>query len=91
MKEERNHLAKVAYPQLQDYCQALGFDFQVVDMRWGVTNDATNEHITTKLCLQEISNCQRVSVGPSFVVSSDREFIVLMTVIPNMAHASLGT
>jgi len=40
-----------------------------VDMRWGVRDDATDTHMTTELCLQEIKACQEISVGPNFVVS----------------------
>ena len=43
---------------------------QVVDMRWGVREDASVEHTTTEVCLQEIVNCQQDSAGPYFVVSS---------------------
>ncbi|CAH1796820.1 unnamed protein product [Owenia fusiformis] len=67
MRAERNTLVKVAYPRLKNYCSDLGLDFQVVDMRWGVTDDATNDHGTEDLCLTEIANCQRLSVGPNFV------------------------
>ena len=41
-------------------------------MRWGVRDDATNAHMTTELCLREIKACQKISVGPNFVVSSER-------------------
>lgn len=41
---------------------------QVVDMRWGVRDEATDDHMTTKLCITEIANCQRLSVGANFVV-----------------------
>ena len=44
--------------------------FQVVDMRWGVRDDATDTHMTTELCLREIRACQEISVGPNFVVSA---------------------
>ena len=44
--------------------------FQVVDMRWGVRDDATNTHMTTELCLREIKACQEISVGPNFVVGA---------------------
>ena len=44
--------------------------FQVVDMRWGVRDDATDTHMTTELCLREIKACQEISVGPNFVVSA---------------------
>lgn len=41
---------------------------QVVDMRWGVRDEATDDHMTTELCMREIENCQRLSMGPNFVV-----------------------
>ena len=48
-------------------------------MRWGVRDDATDAHMTTELCLQEIKACQEISVGPNFVVSIwiDRKLIFL--------------
>lgn len=38
-------------------------------MRWGVRDEATDDHMTTELCMREIKNCQRLSMGPNFVVS----------------------
>ncbi|XP_059176942.1 uncharacterized protein LOC131956487 [Physella acuta] len=67
MRAERNALAKDAYPRLRDYCAQLGLGFQVVDLRWGVTAEATNNHMTTNICLLELENCQKVSVGPSCI------------------------
>jgi hypothetical protein len=67
---ERNSLMQHTYPKLKEYCREKhGLEFQVVDMRWGVRDEATDDHKTTELCMQEIDNCQRVSVGPNFVVS----------------------
>lgn len=37
-------------------------------MRWGVRDEATDDHMTTKLCLTEIRNCQRLSIGANFVI-----------------------
>ncbi|KAK0046460.1 NACHT and WD repeat domain-containing protein 2 [Biomphalaria pfeifferi] len=66
---ERNNLMEKVYPRLKDYCREKhGLEFQVVDMRWGVRDEATDDHMTTKLCMQEIENCQRVSMGPNFIV-----------------------
>ena len=66
---ERNALMQHTYPKLKEYCREQhGLEFQVVDMRWGVRDEATDDHKTTELCMQEIDNCQRVSVGPNFVV-----------------------
>ncbi|XP_050392068.1 NACHT and WD repeat domain-containing protein 2 [Patella vulgata] len=66
-KVERNVLSRKVYPNLRDYCADLGLDFQIVDLRWGVVDDAQNDHSATKICLQEIENCQRVSLGPNFI------------------------
>ena len=43
---------------------------QVVDMRWGVRDEMTNEHMTTELCMRELASCQQLSIGPK------REFFV---------------
>ena len=68
--EERNRLMRDVYPNLRTYCQGHGLEFQVVDMRWGVRDEATADHKTSELCMQEIRNCQRLSPGPNFVVST---------------------
>ena len=58
------------YPRLKDYCKSKhGLEFQVIDMRWGVRDEATDDHMTSELCMKEIAECQRLSVGPNFVVS----------------------
>lgn len=57
------------YPRIKDYCREKhGLEFQVVDMRWGVRDEATDDHMTTELCMREIQNCQRLSMGPNFIV-----------------------
>lgn len=57
------------YPRIKDYCREKhGLEFQVVDMRWGVRDEATDDHMTTELCMREIKNCQRLSMGPNFIV-----------------------
>ncbi|XP_055309195.1 NACHT and WD repeat domain-containing protein 2-like, partial [Sitodiplosis mosellana] len=66
---ERNTLMAKCYPRIKDYCREKhGLEFQVVDMRWGVRDESTDDHMTTELCMKEIENCQRLSMGPNFVV-----------------------
>ena len=57
------------YPKLKTFCQELGYEFQVVDMRWGVRDEATDDHMTSELCMKEIQECQRLSTGPNFIVN----------------------
>lgn len=37
-------------------------------MRWGIRDEATNDHMTLDICMKEIEACQRLSTGPNFVV-----------------------
>ncbi|RNA30370.1 NACHT and WD repeat domain-containing 2-like, partial [Brachionus plicatilis] len=65
---ERDFLIKNIYPKLREYCQqSYGLDFQIYDMRWGISNEITSSHMTTTVCLNEIQNCQNSSVGPNFI------------------------
>ncbi|XP_060067084.1 NACHT and WD repeat domain-containing protein 2-like [Ylistrum balloti] len=64
---ERNVWMSEAYPRVKMFCQELGYEFQVVDMRWGVRDEAMDDHSTTDLCLKELQLCQKLSTGPNFV------------------------
>ena len=48
--------------------------FKVVDMRWGVRDEMTNEHMTTELCLSELKSCQQLSIGPNFVYFGGQKY-----------------
>ena len=37
---ERNYLQKIIFPKIEDYCAKLGLEFQPVDLRWGVPEEA---------------------------------------------------
>ena len=66
---ERNMLMEKIYPRLKTYCKEFhNLEFQVVDMRWGVRDESTDEHKTVDLCMTEIDRCQQLSLGPNFVV-----------------------
>ncbi|XP_061197445.1 NACHT and WD repeat domain-containing protein 2-like [Saccostrea echinata] len=66
-ENERNMWMTEAYPTIKLFCQKLGYEFQVVDMRWGVRNESVDEHNGTEMCLREVQQCQRLSTGPNFV------------------------
>ena len=50
--------------------------FQLVDMRWGVPIDAADDHLASKICMEEIQNCQKLSTGPNFVVNYFRNAFI---------------
>lgn len=37
-------------------------------MRWGISDEATNNHMASHICINEIKNSQHASIGPNFVV-----------------------
>ena len=68
MLMERNTLMEYVYPRIKEYCRERhGLEYQVVDMRWGVRDEMTDEHMTTKLCMNELAGCQKYSMGPNFI------------------------
>jgi len=68
MKVERNVLARWVFPRLRALCEARGFKFQAVDLRWGVREEAALDQQTVRICLDEIARCQRLSPRPNFIV-----------------------
>lgn len=69
MRSERNAIVRDVNPLLKEYCAKFNLDFQFVDMRWGVTEDSQIDHSVEKICLLEVENCQKISLGPNFIVS----------------------
>jgi hypothetical protein len=70
-KEERDELIKNVYPKLRDYCQqTYNIQFQYSDMRWGIQDQATDDHSTVDLCLQELDQCCRLSLATNCVVNN---------------------
>ena len=68
MLMERNTLMEYVYPKIKEYCREKhGLEYQVVDMRWGVRDEMTDEHMTTALCMNELRGCQKYSMGPNFI------------------------
>ena len=82
MLMERNTLMEWVYPKIKEYCREKhGLEFQVVDMRWGVRDEMTNEHMTTELCMTELRNCQRLSMGPNFIYFGGQ--VMVYSRVPN--------
>ncbi len=42
-------------------------DVMILVVRWGVRAEATDDHATTDLCLNELQFCRTLSTGPFFV------------------------
>ncbi|MGA2981987.1 MAG: DUF4062 domain-containing protein [Terriglobales bacterium] len=68
LKEERNALQEKVFPRLRRYCERLGWTFQAIDLRWGVSAEAALDQGTMRICLAEIARCQSVTPRPNFVI-----------------------
>jgi WD40 repeat protein len=68
MQEERNALRARVFPRLSALCRSHGATFQAMDLRWGVNREASENHRTVSICLQEIDRCRSATRRPNFVV-----------------------
>jgi len=68
LKAERNVLQVVAFPRLREYCRQRGAHFQAIDLRWGVSQEASLDQQTMRICMAEVARCQELSPQPNFIV-----------------------
>ncbi len=68
MKHERNALEADAFPKLEQLCQRHGFQFQAIDLRWGVSTEAGLDHRTIRICFDELRRAQELSPRPNFLI-----------------------
>ena len=65
---ERNALQEYVFPRLRELCQQHGARFQAIDLRWGVSDEASLDQQAMNICLGEIERCQHASPRPNFIV-----------------------
>jgi WD40 repeat protein len=68
MKHERNALQADVFPKLEQLCLQNGFQFQAIDMRWGVSTEAGLDHRTMRICSDELRRAQEISHRPNFLI-----------------------
>jgi len=57
--QERERLQSKVFPALDAYCAAKGYQFRVVDLRWGVNEEAQLDQRTAEICLGEVEAAKR--------------------------------
>ena len=62
---ERNALQGKVFPHLRELCRAHGTRFQAIDLRWGVSEEASLDQQTMRICLSEIARCQETTLRRS--------------------------
>lgn len=68
LKQERDALQRHVFPRLRELCERAGARFQAIDLRWGVSQEATLDQRTMPICLTEIARCQHTTPRPNFVI-----------------------
>src|SRR4051794_34437831 len=59
--EERNSLQRHVFPMLRELCMQHGCRFEGIDLRWGVSEEASRDQQTMTICLSELARCQALS------------------------------
>lgn len=65
---ERDYLDAEIFPLLREFCTENGAEFQPVDLRWGISDEASREMRAVELCERELIRCQQVSPRPNFLI-----------------------
>lgn len=68
LKLERDALQQRVFPKLEQLCLKEGFQFQAIDLCWGVSTEAGLNHRTMRICFEELRRSQEVSPEPNFLI-----------------------
>lgn len=67
-KEERELLNEEVFSKVDRYCQKKGYNFQLVDLRWGINSEAALMQNTLSICIEEVRRCKELSPKPNFLI-----------------------
>ena len=73
-EEERQALNREVYFQLEDLCRRNGFSFQIIDLRWGISIEDSQENLTAQICFDEIARCQKLSPEINFLIMAGARY-----------------
>ncbi|MDR1224514.1 MAG: tetratricopeptide repeat protein [Tannerella sp.] len=63
MHPERDYLINKIFPALKKYCQERDVTLVELDLRWGVSEEASKQGKVVEICLQEIENTHPFFIG----------------------------
>jgi len=63
MHTERDHLARVVFPELRERMVERELHLVDVDLRWGVTEEEAEQGKVLEVCLDEIERCRPFFIG----------------------------
>lgn len=71
---ERDFLMKKLLPKLSQLGNSLNLEVSLVDMRWGVSDENTSDHLTWLTCEEEIERCYEQSMGLFFLSLQSQKY-----------------
>lgn len=72
-ERERELLQRDVFPRLSEYCESLGYQFQPIDLRWGVQAEAQLDQKTLEICLNQVRACKHFP-HPNFLIMVGRRY-----------------
>jgi hypothetical protein len=58
MEAERDYLLQHVFPRFRQDCAQRNVGFTEIDLRWGITEQASQNGLTVEICLSEIDRCR---------------------------------
>ena len=63
MQKERDILTQDVFPIVKGICDKVGVAFNMIDLRWGITDEDVANGSVLELCLDEIQHCKPYFIG----------------------------
>ncbi len=63
MNVERDYLNKIIFPQIRNYCDKRFLQFHPIDLRWGITEEASRNGLVLSTCMEEVDNSRPFFIG----------------------------
>lgn len=67
MTRERNLLQRIFNKLSAEYAR-LQWQIEMIDLRWGISQEAGLDNKTMRICKNEIARCQQLSPRPNFII-----------------------
>jgi WD40 repeat protein len=58
MHAERDHIVRIVFPRLREWCADRRLHIIDIDLRWGITREEAENGKATEICLKEIDGCR---------------------------------
>ncbi len=68
MMRARDALQQQVFLPLEQFYATRQFQFQAIDLRWGVSSEVNRDHRTMQICLEELRRPQETSPQPNFLI-----------------------